>query len=806
MDQDLTLLLKAQDMATRTLKRVQSQISELNEAAIGLSKKGFRTMQDTWSKVSDSLKTGVAVGVMGVVGALGLAGKTAVDFQAEMNNLQAVSGATTAQMVELREAAKQMGIQTKFSAGEAAQAQTFLAMAGFSVEENLKSLPSVLELAAAGNLDLARSADIASNIMGQFAIQADDTARVTNVLAATASSSNTNIEQLSEAMKYLGPSAKALGMEIEETAAIIGVLGDSGIQGSLAGRALGSSLVRLAKPTEAMGIAMEQMNVQAFDAQGNFVGMSGLLKQLEKGTKGMSQQQKAANLNAMVGAEAFQELNILMERGSEAFDEYTKAITGTNKAQTMALIQQKGLPGALTAVNSAIQGQMIALFDLEFAGKSLIDWLGEATFMFVEFIRSVNLEEIKNQVINFARRGLEIASPAIEFLGGKAEVLKIFLASLAGVITAIVIPALVILTAKALLVAAPFVLMGLAVAGLYRLWVVNFAGIQEKTQVVFNYLVGVFNYFKDEVLPFTIIKMQEFAGYWTTTLQPAIARFLDVSWRVLLVSFNYFTNEIWPILRTILIGLADIFVSTLQPAVMSLWATFIKDLLPSLQSLWAFVSPVLIPTLKFLGVVFGVAIVGAVITVIGIFWALIKVTEALWKGISIAIDFIVGRFNEWMDKAKALKNLTQGVFEEMGGYISAPLKAALGPLGDLTSGLSNLIGMAKSAKDALTGVGGGGVGGLRNTKVPSFDVGTSHFAGGLAKVHKDEIVNLPAGSKVNTKSKSDRMTGGGGVTNNYINIKIETKPLENMKVSDQLDLVNKISRGLDQYFKQQKTA
>lgn len=379
-------------------KEATSGMASFSKSISGIAKNVMPDLKSSLVKVQDQMKTMAKVGVLGLVGALGFGAKSAMDFEKTMNSLKAVSGATGKAFDDLRNQAKELGKTTKFSATEAAQGQTFLAMAGFNTTEILKSMPSVLDLAAAGNLDLARASDIASNIMGQFGIQAEDTARVTNVLAATASSSNTNIEQLSEAMKYLGPSAKALGIQIEDTAAIIGVLGDAGIQGSLAGRALGSSLVRLADPTDKMSGAMEAMNLQAFDAQGNFVGMKSLLAQVEKGTASMTQEQKAANLYSLLGAEAFQEINILLERGSEAYGQYAESITGTNKAQEMALIQQQGFAGALTVLRSAFESMMISLFDLNVSGKSLLQWMAIGTIRVAEFIRNIDFEAIKQAV------------------------------------------------------------------------------------------------------------------------------------------------------------------------------------------------------------------------------------------------------------------------------------------------------------------------------------------------------------------------------------------------------------------------
>lgn len=405
---------------------LQADITQF-ESALKQAEKGLSGFVKAGEKMKDigqsmSLYLTAPIALLG-----GSILKTAGDFEASMNRVSAITGAAGKDLEALTNQAKQLGIETKYSASEAAEAMTFLGMAGFDTKETLAAIPEVLNLAAAGAIDLGRAADIASNIMGQFGIEAENTARVTNVLAATASSSNTNIEQLSEAMKYLGPTAKALGASIEDTAAMVGILGDAGIQGSLAGRALGTSLVSLANPTAKVADAMKALGVNAFDAKGNFVGIGPLLKQIEEGSAGMTQQQKAANLQMLVGAEAFQEINILLERGSEAYSDYTKKITGTNKAQEMALKQSEGFNGMLKSLGSAWEGLQLAI-----ANSGILEMFTEFGTKAVELVRS--LAQVNPQILKFGAiaAGLVAAmGPLLVVLGSLATMLPTLAAGFA---------------------------------------------------------------------------------------------------------------------------------------------------------------------------------------------------------------------------------------------------------------------------------------------------------------------------------------------------------------------------------------
>lgn len=347
-------------------------------AKLGLNIKDFETkLQTTQRKTQKLSKQFKSVGrsmsinlTAPLVGFAALSIKTAGDFEASMKNVQAITGVTGKSFDALEAKAKQLGATTTFTATQVGDAMGFLGMAGFSAQETLAAVGDVLDLAAAGSLDLARAADIASNVMGQFGIEAENTGRVTNVMAAVASSANTNIEQLGEAMKFLGPSAKSLGMSIEDTAAIVGVLGDAGIQASLAGRALGTSLVSLADPTASAKDALAKMKVSAFDVNGEFVGMSSLLSQIEKGTKSFTQEQKAAAIAAAFGKEAFQEINILLERGSQNYANYAQEITGTTKAQEMAQKKLEGFNGGMKLLQSAFEALQIAI-----ANSGLLEWV-----------------------------------------------------------------------------------------------------------------------------------------------------------------------------------------------------------------------------------------------------------------------------------------------------------------------------------------------------------------------------------------------------------------------------------------------
>lgn len=673
--EQLQIIVKATDMASATMDKIRKSADNLNDKMQRTAKHGVKALNDAIEKTAEIMTTGFAVGLTAVVGALGLATNTAMNFEAAMNQVQAVSGATAEELRSLRDQAKEMGKATKFSATEAAEGQAFLAQAGFKTHEIISALPDVLALAAAGNMELGRTADIASNIMGQFGIEAKDTARVTNLLAATASSSNTNIEQLGDAMKYLGPSAKSLGMSIEETAAIIGVLGDAGIQGSLAGEALGSSLVRLADPTKTMSDALEAMNVQAFDSQGSFVGMRSLLDQLAKGTSQMTQEQRAANLYAAFGAEAFQEINILLDRGAEKYGEFTKSITGTNKATVMAQIQQQGLKGAMVELESAVEGLMIDLLDLEVGGKRTIEWLAEGVVAVVDFVRAIDLNAAKDQVSNFMAQ----VEPAIEWLAKHPEIAQAALAGLAGIIITLVIGALGSMAAAAIAATWPFLALGTVVGGLYYAWSTNFMGIQQIMVQVVTWVQTVLWPILQEVFTQILAKINEFVVFFQTIF--------------------------WSAIQPILMNLANVFIANVVPAVMRLWEELMK--------LWQLVEPYLMPILQILAVILGVIVVGAIMSAVFTITRIIDTITWLVAQIQIAITWFqemanaIGRVfrgivqlvtgvftGNWRMAWEGVKNIFGGIWDGIAATAKAVINTIINGINGVIRLVNNLSGVA----------------------------------------------------------------------------------------------------------------
>ncbi|MDE7065590.1 MAG: phage tail tape measure protein, partial [Desulfovibrionaceae bacterium] len=186
-----------------------------------------------------------------------------IGFEDAMARVGAVSKATDAQMVALTAKAREMGRDTRYSASQAAEGMGYLAMAGFNAQQQIDAIGGVLNVAAAAGADLGRASDIVSNGLTGFGLAADQAGRVGDVLTETFTSSNTTLESLGETLKYVAPVAKAAGANIEFVAAVAGVMGDAGIQGSMAGTAMRSMFTRLVAPARDAQKHMSKMGITA---------------------------------------------------------------------------------------------------------------------------------------------------------------------------------------------------------------------------------------------------------------------------------------------------------------------------------------------------------------------------------------------------------------------------------------------------------------------------------------------------------------------------------------------------------------
>lgn len=285
-------------------------------------------------------------------------------FESDMAKVAAVSRASDEELKTLTKTARQLGAKTQWSASEAAQGMQYLAMAGFKTNEIIETMPGMLNLASAGAIDLASASDIASNILTGFGLSASDMNRVGDVLTNTFTQSNTTLQGLGATMKYAAPVAKAMGVSIEQAAAMAGKLGDAGIQGEMAGTTLRSVLLRLSAPSEKAAVALDALGVKTTDANGKMKSFPAILKELNAAMSGMSESARANFTKTIFETEAMSGALVLMEQaGSGELDKFIGSVQDVGSAEAVARKQIDNLNGDVTILISAMQELYLKIYD-----------------------------------------------------------------------------------------------------------------------------------------------------------------------------------------------------------------------------------------------------------------------------------------------------------------------------------------------------------------------------------------------------------------------------------------------------------
>ncbi len=318
---------------------------------------------------------GTAIGaVTTAVGAIGTASaKVGMDFESSMSQVAATMGMTTEQLAAgsaefdlLKQAAKDAGASTAFSATEAAEALNYLALAGYDAETAADALPAVLNLAAAGGLDLAYASDLATDAMSALGIEAskENLTKFGDQMARTASKANTSVGQLGEAILTVGGTAKSLAGGTTELNAALGVLANRGIKGSEGGTALRNVILSLSAPTDKAAGAMEALGLEVYDAAGNMRPLNQVFKDLGASLEGMSEGEKTQVLNEIFNKVDLKSAQALLAGCGEEFDNLAESIENSAGAmQAMADTQLDNLEGDITILKSGLEGLGISIYE-----------------------------------------------------------------------------------------------------------------------------------------------------------------------------------------------------------------------------------------------------------------------------------------------------------------------------------------------------------------------------------------------------------------------------------------------------------
>ena len=709
------------------LKALEEQARQSGTALQEIAAKGekLKTVGDNVTNVGKKFMP-VTLGVVG----LGTAAvKTAADFDTAMSKVAAVSGATGKDLDALRDKAREMGSKTKFSASEAAEAMNYMAMAGWKTEDMLSGIEGVMNLATASGEDLATTSDIVTDALTAFGLSAKDSGHFADILAAASSNANTNVSMMGETFKYCAPIAGALGFSAEDTAEAIGLMANAGIKGSQAGTALRTIMNNLSGDVKICGSSIGEVTVATTNADGSMRDLSDILADCRTAFSGLSESEKAAAAESLVGKNAMSGFLALMNAGEADINKLSSAIDNCDGcAAGMAETMNDNLAGQLTILKSQLQELAISFGELLMpAIRTIVGWIQK----FVDWLNSMD-EGTRKVIVTIALVAAAIG-PVLIIVGkviSAIGTIMTIIPKLAGVINA---AKGVFAAFNAVCAANPYVMIIAAIVALVAAFIYLWNNCEEFRQFwidlwesIKEIAVAVWETLKEfftaawEAIKTTAVTVWNaikdfFTGLWEgiknifTTVVNAISTFLTTAWNAIkntvTTVFNviktFFTtvwNGIKSVITTVVNAISN-FLTTAWNGIKTAITTVLNAIRTAVTTVWNGIKNTI------------TTIVNAIKNAVTTAWNNIKSAvsnaanaiknavsnafNAMLNGIKNVCGNIYGAVKSGFDKAiNFVKNLASEAFhwgaDFIGGIVNG-IKSMIGKVGDAVSSVADKI-------------------------------------------------------------------------------------------------------------------
>ena len=709
------------------LKSLEEQAKQSGTALQNIAAKGekLKTVGDNISNVGTKLLPVTA----GVVGLGTVAVKTAADFDSAMSKVAAVSGATGKDLDALRDKAREMGSKTKFSASEAAEAMNYMAMAGWKTEDMLSGIEGVMNLAAASGEDLATTSDIVTDALTAFGLSAKDSGHFADILAAASSNANTNVSMMGETFKYCAPIAGALGFSAEDTAEAIGLMANAGIKGSQAGTALRTIMNNLSGDVKICGSSIGEVTVATTNADGSMRDLSDILADCRTAFSGLSESEKAAAAESLVGKNAMSGFLALMNAGEADINKLSSAIDNCDGcAAGMAETMNDNLAGQLTILKSQLQELAISFGELLMpAIRTIVGWIQK----FVDWLNSMD-EGTRKVIVTIALVAAAIG-PVLIIVGkviSAIGTIMTIIPKLAGVINA---AKGVIAAFNAVCAANPYVLIIAAIVALVAAFIYLWNNCEEFRQFwidlwesIKEIAVAVWEALKEfftaawEAIKTTAVTVWNaikdfFTGLWEgiknifTTVVNAISTFLTNAWNAIKNTVTTVFNAIKTFFTTIWNGIKSV-ITTVVTAISTFLSTAWNGIKTAITTVLNAIKSVV--TTVWNGIKTTITnIVNGIKNAVTTAWNNIKSAvsnaanaiknavsnafNAMLNGIKNVCGNIYGAVKSGFDKAiNFVKNLASEAFQWgadfIGGIVNG-IKSMIGKVGDAVSSVADKI-------------------------------------------------------------------------------------------------------------------
>ena len=739
---------------------------------------------------------------------------TGMNFEAAMSKVAAISGATGDDLQALEKKAREMGATTQYSATEAAEAFSYMSMAGWKTEDMLSGIDGIMSLAAASGEDLAKTSDIVTDALTAFGMTAGDSGRFADVLAAASSNANTNVSLLGESFKEVAPLAGAMGYSAEDVSTALGLMANAGIKGSSAGTALKNMMANMASPTKAMKGAMDELGLSLTNNDGTMKTLDQVMQDLRSSFDGLDETQQAAYASTIFGKEAMSGALAVINASESDYNKLSDAIENSEgSAKEMADTMNNNLSGKLKEMKSAFEEMGLVIYEslkpaleaIVSAIKSLADWFNGLS------------PKMQQLIIGFA--AIAAAIGPLLFAVGTGIILfgqlKAALAVLKLSFLAVSWPILAVIAALAAIVAivvywdeikAFFIALW---ATLKQVFSSAMEAISAKCSGVWNAIRDYFKEIWDSISASTSEAWNAikdfFARIWNsiwTTIEPivmGIANFIKGAWDLI----SKVTSSVWNFIKQYLKAIWDALKLILTPVfeylkkkVTDIWnnikavtSTVWNAIKATLTTIWNNIKAAVTPIFDFLKNTIK-RIWDSIKSTSSTVWNAIKTTvTSIWESIKTTAS------NVWNKLKSTIMTPVNYVKDKVGAAFNGMKSTALGAWEGLKSGMKTVInGIIKLVNKFIGGFNGPakllnklpGVSAPIIPDIPMLATGGNVFGTGNAIVGEagPELLQKSGSSvKVTPLSSQEKAggiggaLGGGGVYELNVSIPLDGREL-----------------------------
>lgn len=651
-------------------------------------------------QIGQSMATGFGVAAAGIGAGLGVAVKTAADFDTAMRKAGAIAGANTQEFNAMKESALQLGATTSKSGSEVAGAMTELAAKGFDANQVIAAMPGIISAAEASGEDLALTSDTVSSALNAFGMEASDATKVADVMAMTANKSAAGIEDLQYAFKYAATPAAQLGISMEELAAATGIMTSAGLKGEQAGTTLRASLLRLVDPPRAAANQMRDLGFTATNADGSFKSLETIVGELSKSMDGMTDSQKAAALSTIFGTESVSGMMALIAKGPAELGKFSDALENSGGASQKAADQMKaGIGGALENLQGAFESVLITIGDQL---VPVVQFLANALSGLLQWFNGLNDGVKQFLVIGTAIVGVLALVGAgfgalLMFVGGVVSGFAALAPVFAAISTALgAVAGTIGLTVSGLgLLVAAVLGIGVALVAAYN----NVGWFRDMVNAAWAQIMVVWNTALTYIQAI-VQTVMGFVGQFIQHVLQSILTFWQENGAQIMQAASIIWNAIKTVVQTV-ITIIQTVITTVLGAILTFWKANGEQILSTAKTIWDTVFSVISTVIS--------AVAKFVIDVasrLQAFWkehgaAISAAAKAAWDFISSAVK--IGASLIWGAVQTAL-GLIKGLFQTVWPIISAVVETAWSLIQTIVqTGIDLVFGIIDAVMSALQG-------------------------------------------------------------------------------------------------------